>query len=766
MSSQHPIPGPGPAQDVFLPVGGGLPSQIPPRGDNPVQPTGVTNLNPNSHPNSHPPIATNKFYANFLLGDQSQPTWTHPYSVSWSKGGGNAASFGLAISHIDSDQKVLGQPHPEIPGSPDQYFFSPVGIQSIILSATELDQTTTLTTDSLKAFSVNVNLQCRNGPGSGSGSAAAGAGKITFTLLQGMGFVTGRYTHLQPAIQSSVFFRTFTPSPSPKPGVFKYQVTLEDNKSWIVYVTTDDWAGADPGLQLVSNTLVRGSPNFSGIIQVAKNPSAAAAAGEHMYDAGSGVYPTDAGITGSTTGATGQYTVQWTKTGTGLSPNPGGAQAQSPLVMFALPHHVSSFDSGTRSKATTVQLATTTKGNATAVLADSWTMVEPDLPVDMGFAPWTPGTPFALSDVAKAAVSSIAASEVLEDFEAQIQAGLSGGAYMGGKAICKCARTVYTVSALLGDTNLAAPGLAKLKSSFARVVNNSQPHPLAYDTVWKGVVSVAGYPDRAGNADLNADFGNTVYNDHHFHYGYWVHAAALIGHLDPSWLTAANKDYVNMLVRDYSNPVADDPSFPLSRSFDWYHGHSWAHGVTAFADGKDEESTSEDSNAAYAIKMWGNVVGDKSMEARGNLMLAVMARAFQTYFLMDSSNNVQPPSFIGNKVTGILFENKCDHSKWFAGPDYCIQGIQMLPLTPCSGLIRTKRFVQEEWDIYFGDHGVMPATTVTDGWKSILYQNLALVDPKASWAFFSQPTFNPAWLDDGVSRTWSLVFAAGLGGVS
>ena len=86
----------------------------------------------------------------------------------------------------------------------------------------------------------------------------------------------------------------------------------------------------------------------------------------------------------------------------------------------------------------------------------------------------------------------------------------------------------------------------------------------------------------------------------------------------------------------------------------------------------------------------------------------------------------------------------------------------MLPLIPSSALIRTKKFVQEEWDIFFGEHGVSPVTAVDDGWKSILYQNLALINPKASWDFFSQATFNPAWLDDGVSRTWSLAFAAGM----
>jgi endoglucanase Acf2 len=38
--------------------------------------------------------------------------------------------------------------------------------------------------------------------------------------------------------------------------------------------------------------------------------------------------------------------------------------------------------------------------------------------------------------------------------------------------------------------------------------------------------------------------------------------------------------------------------------FDWYHGHSFAKGLFESADGKDEESSSEDAFFAYAIKMW------------------------------------------------------------------------------------------------------------------------------------------------------------------
>ena len=135
--------------------------------------------------------------------------------------------------------------------------------------------------------------------------------------------------------------------------------------------------------------------------------------------------------------------------------------------------------------------------------------------------------------------------------------------------------------------------------------------------------------------------------------GYFIHTAAIIGHLDPGWL-AANKDWVNMLVRDAANPSTQDSLFPFSRGFDWYHGHSFAKGLFESADSKDQESSSEDGFFSYALKMWGQVIGDRSMEARGNLMLAIQARTLKNYFLMESDNLNQPANFIANKAVGIV----------------------------------------------------------------------------------------------------------------
>lgn len=88
----------------------------------------------------------------------------------------------------------------------------------------------------------------------------------------------------------------------------------------------------------------------------------------------------------------------------------------------------------------------------------------------------------------------------------------------------------------------------------------------------------------------------------------------------------------------------------------------------------------------------------------------------------------------------------------------------MLPLLPHSPFTRQKEFVQQEWQAIFASNASSPAEKVDGGWKGVLYANLALIDPKAAWAFFSQQNFNYSWIDGGASRTWYLAFAAGLGG--
>lgn len=361
------------------------PANIQVRDDHPVPRKGIT---------SGTPLHTNKFYSNFFLGNQSAPTYTFPYSVFWSAGGGSTGSHGLAVSHTDANQRVFGGPKSETGAA--AWFFNPVDIQSLALSAKELGNGTSLMIDSMTAFSAMVHLR------RDSNSRPA----VSFPLVQGMGFVTAIYNGSLPVIQSGVMFRAVTRvSQDPKSNVAKFRLLLEDGKTWWLYAYR--FQGGDLDLQVVNNRHAEARNPFFGIIQVAKDSPGA----EPVLDRASGVYAETVQLTGSVSGSSGRYSFRFTPRG-----HPEGT-----LLMWALPHHAQTFDYETTARTEEVYMQTTTKGAAKAVLASHWTMVEPQMPVSMGFAPYSPGmgSVETLSDAAKSVISVVAKNEVSQNMMAQ-----------------------------------------------------------------------------------------------------------------------------------------------------------------------------------------------------------------------------------------------------------------------------------------------------------------------------------------------------------
>jgi endo-1,3(4)-beta-glucanase len=388
--------------DIFAPVGSNAPpSQISSRSDHPAQSLGIVKQNS--------PLYTNKFYANLFLGSQGNPVWTHPYSVVWAKEGGATQSWGLSISHIERNMLAYGPIY--TPSGAPQFFSNPTGIQQIIISAVELGASTELTTDTHRAFSVNANLASEPGA----------TPVISFPLVQGMGFVTGVYNQGTPLLQSSVFFHTLTfVGGVNNDATFKYRIELEDGSDWLLYVTPNG-AGEAPPFTLVDSKTIQGPNAFFGSIQIAKNP--AQANGEASYDLSAGAYATSGSVSGAVNGAIGSYELGWQKSGL----------INQSLLMFALPHHVESMTDVTSFRVTSIQLETTTKGMATGYLTDAMKFTESNLPVDIGFDPWSPklGSVKAVSGAAAQAISNAASVELAENMDDQSNLN---SMYYSGKA--------------------------------------------------------------------------------------------------------------------------------------------------------------------------------------------------------------------------------------------------------------------------------------------------------------------------------------------
>lgn len=102
----------------------------------------------------------------------------------------------------------------------------------------------------------------------------------------------------------------------------------------------------------------------------------------------------------------------------------------------------------------------------------------------------------------------------------------------------------------LGRHDLVDKVVSYLKASFEHWFQSSSSTLPAYETAWGGIIN------KAGHNNVYVDFGNGYYNDHHFHYGYFLNVAAVIAKYDNGWLNQ-HRDYINYFARSviYSSPI-------------------------------------------------------------------------------------------------------------------------------------------------------------------------------------------------------------------
>lgn len=188
------------------------------------------------------------------------------------------------------------------------------------------------------------------------------------------------------------------------------------------------------------------------------------------------------------------------------------------------------------------------------------------------------------------------------------------------------------------------------------------------------------YDDSLGGMiGLQPSYGSEHYNDHHFHWGYFLRAAASLAASGDPFLDRYG-NCVELLVRDIA-AGRGDPYFPSVRTFDPYAGHSWANGLTKFADGQNQESTSEAMQAWHAIALLGRVTGDADRRDLGAWLYAQEAMATRSYW-MDSLPGLRTlPETFTKPMISILWQGKIDYLTFFDPDPTAIHGIQFFPLS-------------------------------------------------------------------------------------
>lgn len=343
--------------------------------------------------------------------------------------------------------------------------------------------------------------------------------------------------------------------------------------------------------------------------------------------------------------------------------------------------------------------------------------------------------------------------EILTALRADVDAldldtkSLTTSSYFYGKLVARAARFALIAEEVCFPDVI--PKIRKfLKATIEPWLDGSfEGNGFLYDNKWGGIVS------KQGSADSGADFGFGVFNDHHYHLGYFVYGIAVLAKLDPAW-GRRYRPQAYALMADFTNMSRGKKThYPRLRCFDLWKLHSWAGGLTEFADGRNQESTSEAVNAYYAAALMGLAYGDTHLMAVGSTLAALEIHSAQTWWHVREENSTYGEEFANeNKLVGVLWANKRDSGLWFAPPEWkeCRLGIQVLPLSPITELLFSDvKFVRElvNWALPSLDRG-----GVGEGWKGFVYALEAIFNKESALA----KTRNLNAHDDGNSLTNAL----------
>jgi endo-1,3(4)-beta-glucanase len=259
--------------------------------------------------------------------------------------------------------------------------------------------------------------------------------------------------------------------------------------------------------------------------------------------------------------------------------------------------------------------------------------------------------------------------------------------YGWGKEMARLARLLLIAEEMQED-EIATRLRSQLQTAFLPWLHCTNSDSLQYDSVWGGLVPKDGVQDK------NADYGAGWYNDHHFHWGYHIYAAAAVAKGDRAWAEKW-KAHIFALVRDIANPSllvqaqeqenlpldaalegtgestpftgASDTHFPTLRHMDVFESHSWANALFASPIGRNQESSTEAVNAYYAIALLGKAMEDPSLTYLGEVLTSLELTGTHRYWHLTSEKSVYPQPFAReNRCVGMVWSSKVVVQTWFA----------------------------------------------------------------------------------------------------
>ena len=296
---------------------------------------------------------------------------------------------------------------------------------------------------------------------------------------------------------------------------------------------------------------------------------------------------------------------------------------------------------------------------------------------------------------------------------------LAKDTYWAGKALGNLA-SASSIAEVCNHNAISQSIRTKIKSelkdwfSFSKLKGDKHFY---YDENWS---TLTGIPPSYGSAK--------EINDHHFHYGYFLRAASEIARLEPEWLKEKNwGSIINLIIKDIANTDRQNKHFPFLRNFDPYAGHSWASGHARFADGNNQESSSESMNAWTGLILLGQFINDTRLRDLGIFLYSSELAAIEEYWF--DINNENHPEKIKSPSLAMIWGGKSTYETWFSDAPHCKTGINILPIHGGSLYLgRFPNFAKENYEFALKNSNGKWA-----GWPSIMMSYEALYDAENSW---------------------------------
>jgi endo-1,3(4)-beta-glucanase len=534
------------------------------------------------------------------------------------------------------------------------------------------------------------------------------ASSMIAPLVQGSPYITTKWDGLTPVITTVHAILSVNGATGTTFSGTKFKIALNNGQTWILYASnsiTFNWSGSTLTATGTYNGILRGvcmtDSSFENVLDQYKDSVPIAS---------------KVGWTASGDDAVLQFDYI--------------TEDDSAPLMMTLPHHRDMMSGVTYVMSNAY---TTMKGKMSGLVGKSWKMTE------------------QLTTITWGAPRSIP-SQYIESIRTALRAEQSmtqtaSDTYSSGKNLAAMARLAL-IADEIGETSIASSIRSRLKTLLQNWFNGQTSDKIIYDHTWGGVTSSNGIKDSG------ADYGVGYYNDVHFHFGYFVYAAAVVAKGDSAWATT-HTPAINDLVRAYANPVHDS-YFPVTRMKDWYAGHSWASGLFEFGDVKNQESSSESINGYYGMYLWGLVSNNTNLRDLGRLMLAQEIRSTKKYWHMDNkSNEVYDQVFANNGCVGIVWGMKIDFATWFGSNIEYIVGIQMMPFTPITEEYMTSTWVNTVYPS-ISTALTRASPTLEVGWRGFIYMAQAVLDRSTAWTNINTLS---GW-DNGNSKTNALYWIA------